>query len=173
MASVVCLPEPHCAYPGADTSTGGYGGGGRGGYGGGQGGYGQQGGYGGGQGGYGQGGYGGGQGGGKFRLCHCASLNQANVPHRLWRRKQLAWSFWWRLPGRSGYANHLHPCGKLMLTPSRPGWLRPRRRLRRPAGRRPMVESDSIYLPCAVRHVDDLDGIDFGFLDNLLRSLRR
>ena len=74
-ASVVCLTELHCAYPGADTTTGGYGGGSRGGYGGGQGGYGgQQGGYGGGQGGYGgqQGGYGGGQqGGGKFRLCHC------------------------------------------------------------------------------------------------------
>jgi len=70
-ASVVCLTELHCAYPGADTTTGGYGGGGRGGYGGGQGGYGgQQGGYGGGQGGYGgqQGGYGGQQGGGKFRL---------------------------------------------------------------------------------------------------------
>ena len=96
--SVVCPTEIHCAYPGADTITGGYGGGGRGGYG--QGGYGgQQGGYGGGQGGYGQGGYGGGQGGGEFKFCHCDALNQANLPHRLRRRQQLAWSTWWRLPG--------------------------------------------------------------------------
>lgn len=86
--SAVCLTELHCAYPGADTTTGGYGGGGRGGHGGGHGGYGgQQGGYGGGQGGYGQGGYGGGQGGGKFRLCHCGVLNQADLPHRLRRRR--------------------------------------------------------------------------------------
>lgn len=104
-ASVVCLTDLHCAYPGADTTTGGYGGGGRGGYGGGQGGYGgQQGGYGGGQGGYGgqQGGYGGGQGGGKFRLCHWNNLNATDIPHRLrWRRRrqQLAWSPRWWLPG--------------------------------------------------------------------------
>lgn len=96
--SVVCPTEIHCVYPGADATTGGYGGGGRGGYG--QGGYGgQQGGYGGGQGGYGQGGYGGGQGGGEFKFYHFDALNQANLPHRLRRRQQLAWSTWWRLPG--------------------------------------------------------------------------